>query len=427
MLRNQYNIVVIGAGPAGLMAAIESHKSFKSILIIEKMPKPALKLKLSGKGRCNITNDADLKDFISRFGKNGRFLKFAFAEFFNTSLLEYFENLGVQFKLERGGRYFPKNDNSMAIVNALLSKIKSLNIPLSTNLEVVGISKSADNKFSISINKGGPSGNKGTQGLQLMADRIVLATGGKSYPKTGSSGAGFRLASLLGHTVTPLSPALVPIKTKGDAAKKLQGLSLRNVKVKVWCKSRKVDERFGEMLFTDFGVSGPIILALSRTIVRLINDKQKVFISLDLKPALDHQAVDQRLLREINEHGKQRFKSLLKKLLPRKLVPLFIEKLEISEERLLNQITSKERKKLRLLLKEFQLEVTGHRSFDEAIITAGGISIKEINPQTMESKLVKGLYFAGEIIDIDADTGGFNLQAAFSTGWIAGRAIKFST
>jgi len=424
MLRNQYNIVVIGAGPAGLMAAIESHKSSKNILIIEKMPKPALKLKLSGKGRCNITNDADLKNFISHFGKNGRFLKFAFAEFFNTSLLEYFENLGVQFKLERGGRYFPKNDSAMAIVNALLGKIKSLNIPLFTNLEVVGISKSADNKFNISINKGGPWDNKGTQGLQLMADRIVLATGGKSYPKTGSSGAGFRLASLLGHTVTPLSPALVPIKTKGDTAKKLQGLSLRNVKVKVWCKSGKVDERFGEMLFTDFGVSGPIILALSRTIVRLINDKQKVFISLDLKPALDHKMVDQRLLREIDEHGKQRFKSLLTKLLPRKLVPLFIEKLEISEERLLNQITSKERKKLRLLLKEFQLEVTGHRSFDEAIITAGGISIKEINPQTMESKLVKGLYFAGEIIDIDADTGGFNLQAAFSTGWIAGRALN---
>ncbi|MCP4669382.1 MAG: NAD(P)/FAD-dependent oxidoreductase [Deltaproteobacteria bacterium] len=420
MLQKRYNIVVIGAGPAGLMAAIESHKSSKSILIIEKMPKPALKLKLSGKGRCNITNDADLKDFISHFGKNGRFLKFAFAEFFNTSLLAYFENLGVQFKLERGGRYFPKNDSAMAIVNALVKKAKSLNIPLSTNLEVIGISKSPDNKFDISI-------NKGAQGLQLRADKIVLATGGKSYPKTGSSGAGFRLASQLGHTVTPLSPALVPIKTKGDTAKKLQGLSLRNVKVKVWCNSRKVDERFGEMLFTDFGVSGPIILSLSRTIVRLIHDRQKVFISIDLKPALDHNMVDQRLLREINGHGKQRFKSLLKKLLPRKLVPLFIEKLEISEERLLNQITSKERKKLRMLLKEFQLEVTGHRSFDEAIITAGGISIKEINPQTMESKLVQGLYFAGEIIDIDADTGGFNLQAAFSTGWIAGRAIKFIT
>ncbi|MBE9547355.1 MAG: NAD(P)/FAD-dependent oxidoreductase [Proteobacteria bacterium] len=420
MFQNQYDIIVIGAGPAGLMAAIESGKSSGGILIFEKMRKPALKLKISGKGRCNITNSANLKDFISHFGKNGRFLKFAFAEFFNTDLLEYFEKLGIRFKLERGGRYFPQNNSAMDIAKALLDKAKSLNIPLSANSEVIDIAKSPDEKFIITI-------NKNTQRIQIKADKVVLATGGKSYPQTGSSGAGYKLASQLGHTITPVSPSLVPVETKGNTAKKLQGLSLRNVKVKIWCKNKKVDERFGEMLFTDFGVSGPIILSLSKTIVKLIDDKQKVFITIDLKPALDHKMVDQRILKEINEHGKQSYKNLLKRLLPGKLIPVFIEKLKILEGKQLNQINSEERKKLSMLLKEFQLEVTGYRSFDSAIVTSGGICTKEINLQTMESKLVKGLYFAGEIIDIDADTGGFNLQAAFSTGWIAGRAMKVST
>ncbi len=414
MFQNQYDIVIIGAGPAGLMAAIESYKFSKKILILEKMHTPALKLKISGKGRCNITNDAGLGDFISHFGKNGRFLKFAFANFFNTDLIKYFEKLGIQFKLERGGRYFPGNDDAGDIAKALLNKVKSLNIPISTNSEVINIIKLPDKKFTVTI-------NKNTRRIQIKANKIVLATGGKSYPKTGSTGVGFKLASQLGHTITPVSPSLVPIETKGSTAKKLQGLSLKNVKAQVWCKNKKVDERFGEMLFTDFGLSGPIILSLSKTVVKLIDDKEKVFISIDLKPALDHKMINQRIIREINEHSKQSFKNLLKKLLPEKLVPVFTKKLKIPEEKQLSQINSEERKKLRMLLKEFQFEVTGYRSFNHAIVTSGGICIKEINPQTMESKLVKGLYFAGEIIDIDADTGGFNLQAAFSTGWIAGR------
>lgn len=424
MLQNKYDIIVIGAGPAGLMAAIESHEPSKKIVILEKMLHPALKLKISGKGRCNITNDADLKEFISHFGKNGRFLKFAFAKFFNTDLLEYFENLGVRFKLERGGRYFPQNDSAVDVAKALLDKVKSLNIPVAVNSEVIDITKLPDETFTVTINRKSRATDRDTRRVQIKADSVVLATGGKSYPRTGSNGTGFELASKLGHTVTPLSPALVPLKTKGDTAKKLQGLSLRNVKVSLWCQDKKIDERFGEMLFTDFGVSGPIILSLSSTVVRLIENKREVSISIDLKPALDQKTVDQRLLREINEHSKQKFKGLLKKLLPGKLGPVFIEKLKIPEEKLLNQINSEERKRLRLLLKEFQLEVVGYRSFDEAIVTAGGISIKEINSRTMESKIVRGLYFAGEIIDIDADTGGFNLQAAFSTGWIAGRAVK---
>ena len=414
MLQNQYDIVIIGAGPAGLMAAIEICKSSKKILILEKMHEPALKLKISGKGRCNITNNAKLEDFISHFGKNGRFLKFAFVNFFNTDLIRYFEKLGVQFKLERGGRYFPENDDAGDIAKALLNKVKLLNIPISTNSEVINITKLPDKKFTVTI-------NKNTQRIQIKADKIVLATGGKSYPRTGSTGAGFKLASQLGHTITPVSPSLVPIETKGSTAKKLQGLSLKNVKAQVWRGNKKIDERFGEMLFTDFGLSGPIILSLSKTVVKLIDDKEKVFISIDLKPALDHKMIERRIIREINEHSKQGFKNLLKKLLPGKLVHVFTENLKIPEEKQLSQINSEERKKLRMLLKGFQFEVTGYRSFSHAIVTSGGICIKEINPQTMESKLVKGLYFAGEIIDIDADTGGFNLQAAFSTGWIAGR------
>lgn len=423
-LHKQYEIIIIGAGPAGLMAAIESYKPSRKILVLEQMPKPALKLKMSGKGRCNITNSADLNDFISHFGKSGRFLKFAFSEFFNTDLLNFFEKLGVQFKLERGGRYFPSNDNAMEIINALLDKIKSLDIRILTNLQVTGITKSPGNEFTLRINKINLKDNNNGSCIKIKADKVVLSTGGKSYPQTGSTGAGFKLASKLGHTVTPLSPSLVPIETKGSTAKKLEGLSLRNVKVQVWGENKKIDERFGEMVFTDFGVSGPIILSLSKVIVQLIKKKQKVFISIDLKPALDHKKLDQRLLREITNHNKQGFKNLLFKLLPRKMVPVFTEKLDISETKQLNQINSEERKKLRLLLKEFQLEVTGYRSFDHAIATSGGISVKDINSQTMESKLIKGLYFAGEIIDIDADTGGFNLQAAFSTGWIAGQAIN---
>lgn len=424
MFEKHYDIVIVGAGPAGLMACIESYKPSRKIVILEKMPRPALKLRISGKGRCNITNDASLDEFLSHFGKNGRFLKFAFAEFFNTDLLQYFEKLGVRFKLEQGGRYFPQNDKAGEIVEALLDKVKALKIPVATNAEVIGITKLLGGKFSLSINKRNPAEGKVSQPVSIHADNVLLATGGKSYPGTGSTGTGYKLAAQLGHTVTPVLPALVPIETKGDTAKNLQGLSLRNVKAKILVNNKKVDERFGEMVFTDSGVSGPIILSLSGNVVKLLQEKQKVVLSIDLKPALDHETLDKRLLREINENSRQSFKSLLKKLLPRKLMPVFVEALKIPEEKQLNQLTNEERKRLRMLLKEFSLEVSGYRTFDEAIVTSGGVSIQEINPQTMESKLVKGLYFAGELIDIDADTGGFNLQAAFSTGWVAGRALQ---
>lgn len=426
-MQNQYDIVIIGAGPAGLIAAIECYSPEKNILILEKMFAPALKLKISGKGRCNITNAADFDDFISHFGKNGRFLKFAFSEFFNTDLIKYFEDMGVRFKLERGGRYFPVKDDAMEIVSALLNKVKTLGISISTNCEVNSIAKSKNDKFIITYTNPKNRDKNKVSKQQLITSKIVLTTGGKSYPKTGSSGTGYKLAAQLGHTITPLSPSLVPIETNFSFNKKLAGLKLKNITATVWCNNKKVAEQFGEMTFADFGVSGPIIITLSSSIVNLVDKKQNVLLSIDFKPALDFKKVDQRILREIENHGKQDFEYLLKKLLPQKLIPVFIEILKIPGQKKLNQINSRERKLVSKLLKEFQLEVTGYRSYNHAIATSGGISIKEISPQTMESKLIKGLHFAGEIIDINADTGGFNLQAAFSTGWIAGRALKMNT
>jgi len=422
MQNKHYDCIIIGAGPAGLIAAIESHHPSRKIVILEKMHKPAIKLRLSGKGRCNITNEAPLDEFLSHFGKNKKFLKYAFSEFFNTDLLDYFRKEGVPFKLERGGRWFPESDKAMEIVNALLRKVQQLNIPILDNTRVTKIKKSGEGTFILRIDEDNENGKTN----QLKANRVLIATGGKSYPKTGSTGDGYTLATQLGHTITRPLPSLVPIVTSGEIAKKLEGLSLRNVNVTVWCDNKKADEHFGEMVFTDSGLSGPVILSLSRTVVALLNDQKKVLLSIDLKPALEHKKIDQRILREIDEHGKQGFKNLLKQLLPKKLIPVFIDLLNIPEDKQLSQVSSDERKRLRVLLKEFRFEATGYSSYAKAIVTAGGVRIKEINPKTMESRLIKNLYFAGEVMDVDADTGGYNLQAAFSTGWVAGRAIKQS-
>ncbi|PIE32713.1 aminoacetone oxidase family FAD-binding enzyme [candidate division KSB3 bacterium] len=419
MKRKHYDIVIIGAGPAGLIAAIKSFAPSRQILLVEKMPRPALKLRISGKGRCNITNAANLQDFLSHFGKHGRFLRPAFREFFNTDLLQYFGKLGVTFKLERGGRYFPKSDRASDVVAALVNEVGSLKIPLWTNCDVTDLVTMSDGGFLVTIRRT----SSGSESRIVQAEKVVLATGGKSYPKTGSDGAGFTLASQLGHTITPLSPSLVPLVTKGDTAKNLQGLSLKNVTASLWNQGKKIAEQFGEMLFTHFGVSGPAILSLSHAAVQCLDQKQPVLLSIDLKPALDHTRLDQRLLREIHTHSKRHIKALLQQLLPKSFLPVFLDRLNISQDKSLSELRTDERKRLRMLLKEFRLDVIGYRSFDEAIVTSGGVSVKEITPKTMESKLVKGLYFAGEIIDIDADTGGFNLQAAFSTGWLAGRSI----
>jgi predicted Rossmann fold flavoprotein len=411
---NKYDIVIIGAGPAGLIAAIEAKTDTNKVCILEKMHIPSMKLKITGKGRCNITNNADIYSFIKKFGKNGRFLKYAFSEFFNKELLRYFEKEGVRFKLERGERWFPESDKAIEIANALLNKVKKKNIDLKVNAEVFSVKQSDDKNFIISL--------KGKS--VLYSKKLLIATGGKSYPKTGSTGDGYKLAAQFGHSVTTLSPSLVPLETSGEIAIKLQGLSLKNVNASILFNNKKIEEQFGEMLFTDDGVSGPIILTLSQTAIEFLSQNKKILLMLDLKPALDHQKLDQRLLREINEHSKQNFKSMLKRLLPQKMIPVFIELTNIPEDKQLSQINSEERKRIRMLLKEFKLEICGYKGYDDAVVTAGGIHLKEINPQTMESKLVPGLYFAGEVLDLNGETGGFNLQAAFSTGWIAGQSLS---
>ncbi|MEN8153038.1 MAG: NAD(P)/FAD-dependent oxidoreductase [Acidobacteriota bacterium] len=422
MENKEFKLVIIGAGPAGLIAAIESFIPGMEIIVLEKMFKPALKLRISGKGRCNITNKADIETFISHFGRNGKFLRYPFSKFFNDDLLNYFENMGVKFKLERGGRYFPLKDDSLEIVESLLKRVKSLNIPVSTGSDVKSIMNKDNGLFEILIKKTDPSSR--AREIKISSENILIATGGRSYPGTGSNGSGYILASQLGHTISQIRPALVPIITSGIDTEHLNGLTLRNVNVEVWSSNKKINEQFGEMAFTVFGVSGPVILSMSKMIVEVLEQRKKINLIVDLKPALEHKTLEKRLLREINNFGDKTFSYLLKNLLPKSMIPVFFERMEISGEKKLSQVTSDERKNLRMLLKGFRIEIAGYKSFKHAIVTSGGVNLNEIDSRTMGSKIIKGLYFAGEVINIDADTGGFNLQAAFSTGWLAGKNLK---
>ena len=402
-------VIVIGGGAAGLMAAGQAAELGAETLLLEKMDRPGRKLRIAGKGRCNLTNVAPVSEFITHFGPNGRFLRQAFAQFFNTDLVAFFEELGVRTVAERGGRVFPASGQAQDVVDALVWWIGKQGVTLRTRSPVERL-----------LVEGGRV--VGVQVSSYPTDAVIVATGGASYPATGSTGDGYRLAESVGHTIVPIRPALVPLETAGDIAPRLQGLSLRNVTVRVWVNRQKQAEAFGEMLFTHFGLSGPIILSLSRQVVDALRLGQRVILSIDLKPALDERKLDARLLRDLDAHGKQQFRTLLKELLPRKLIPVCIDLTGIPPDKMAHQITSEERQRLRTWLKDFRLEVTGHRPFTEAIITAGGVDTREVDPRTMASRLVEGLYFAGEVLDVDADTGGYNLQAAFSTGWLAGRS-----
>jgi len=410
-------IVVVGAGPAGLMAAGQAAETGASpVLVIEKMPQPALKLRITGKGRCNLTNIASLPDFIEHFGKNGNFLRQAFSQFFSDDLIGFFRNLGMKTVTERGGRVFPAGNQAKLVVSALVNWVSG-KANIKTNCAVKGFILEGDRIAAVEIIKRKSAGTE-----RIAASQVILATGGASYPGTGSTGDGYRLAAAVGHTIVPIRPALVPLETAGNIAARLQGLSLRNVSVRVFIEAKKKAEAFGEMIFTHFGVSGPVILSLSKKCVDALQRNQSVTIAIDLKPALEEKKLDQRLLRDIEKYSKKRFKNFLKGLLPAKLIPVCIDMTRIQSEKPVHQINSEERKRLRCWLKDFRLEVVGYRPFEEAIVTAGGVSLKEVDPRTMASRLVKNLYLAGEVLDIDADTGGYNLQAAFSTGWLAGRS-----
>ncbi len=404
-------IVVVGAGPAGMMAAGRAAQLGAEVLLLEKMPRPGRKLRISGKGRCNITNTAEMPEFMREFGRNGRFLRPAFSQFFSTEILTLLAELGVDHKIERGGRVFPASDRAQDVGDALRRWLTSLGVNLKTESAVTGI-----------IAEGGKITGVRSKSGEYPADAVILAVGGASYKGTGSSGDGYAMAESVGHSIVPVRPALVPLLTADDTAQRLQGLSLRNVDASIWVDDRKKASAFGEMVFTHFGVSGPLVLRLSRFVVDELAAKKRVDLVFDLKPALDHAVLDRRLLRDIDANGKRQFDTLLKDLLPRKIISTCIDATGIPPACPSHQISSEQRKRLRVWLKEFRLRIIGHRPLDEAIVTAGGVSLKEVSPKTMASRIMPGLYFAGELLDIDARTGGYNIQAAFSSGWLAGNS-----
>ena len=410
-LESEYEVIVVGAGAAGLMSAGQAAAAGARTLLLERMDRPARKLRISGKGRGNLTNTAPVTEFIAHFGVNGRFLRNVFHRFFHDELRGFFNDLGVTTVEERGGRVFPASDRAQDIVDALVSWVRGQGVDLRTGITVRQLVQQDTRVIGVQ-----------TTGGRFEGKAIVVATGGASYPGTGSTGDGYGWARALGHTVVPIRPALVPLETAGDTAGRLQGLSLRNVHLYAYGDGKLLGDLFGEMVFTQFGVSGPIILSLSRAVVDTLRQGQQVMLSIDLKPALDQEKLDARLRRDLDTWGKRQFRTLLKGLLPRMLIPVCIQETGIAADKVAHQISADERARLREWLKGFRLEVTGHRGFDEAIVTAGGVDTREVDPWTMASTLVEGLYFCGEVLDIDADTGGYNLQAAFSTGWLAGQS-----
>lgn len=411
-------VIVIGGGPAGMMSAISSAENGNDVTIIEKMQSLGRKLLITGKGRCNITSSLDMDEFIKNIPGNGMFLYSAFKNYTNQDIIKLLKEEGLEVKEERGNRIFPVTDKSLDVLKCFEKKLKSLNVNIILNTKVKEI------LVEDNIVKGVK-----TEKEIINTDKVILATGGKSYPLTGSTGDGYVMAQKLGHTITKINPSLVPLETfDKETCKNLQGLSLKNVQIELIDKNKNkvIYEDFGEMLFTHFGVSGPTILSSSAHLVRYKNiqelfNENKISLKIDFKPALSEEKLNDRILRDFNEEKNKMFRNSLDKLLPQKLIPIIIKISGIDPNKKVNEITKIERKNLVKLLKNFEITIKGFRTIDEAIITSGGIKIKEINPKTMESKIIKGLYFAGEIIDVDAYTGGFNLQIAYSTGYTAGK------
>ena len=404
-------IIVIGGGCAGMMAAIRAAESGSQVILFEKMPQVGRKLKITGKGRCNLTNTADIPEIVKNLPGNGKFLFSALKKFSSADTVNFFENLGVKTKIERGGRVFPVSDDAKEVIDALLRRLMILGVDIRTNSPVTEIL--AENKKIRGVK---------VCGEFFEADSVILATGGASYPATGSTGDGFKFAKRLGHTITEILPALVPLETEEDFVRDLQGLSLRNVRVKLLADGKKVSEQFGEMLFTHFGVSGPIILTLSRKSAKLLSEGKFVELEINLKPALTPEQLDARILRDFAKFKGKIIKNSLIDLLPSKLIPIVLDLAYLPEEKRVDDITQAERRRLIEILRELPLTITKTRPIDEAIVTSGGISVKEIDPRTMQSKIVENLFIVGEVADIDGFTGGFNLQAAWSMGNTAGIA-----
>ncbi len=408
---NMYDCIITGGGAAGLMAAVTAADSGKSVLICEHNERLGRKLGITGKGRCNVTNNCTRDEFMANIPRNAKFLFSAYSQFSSDDCMAFFEGLGVPLKTERGNRVFPVSDKAADIVSALEKAAKERGV------------KIKHGSVTRILTENGCVSGVISGGTEIYAGNVVIATGGMSYPKTGSDGSGYKLAKMLGHTVTELNPSLVPLVTAEKYSTEMMGLSLKNVTLSLYDekKHEKLYSELGEMLFTHFGVSGPLVLSASSHIRDMENGRYKLFI--DLKPALDEKKLDARIVRDFTESPNKDFRNALGKLLPAKMIPVIVKLSGIAPDKQVNSVSREERTRLAELLKNFPMTVAGFRPIDEAIITSGGIKISEISPKTMGSKLVGGLYFAGEIIDVDAYTGGFNLQIAFSTGYAAGKAI----
>lgn len=406
-------IIVIGGGAAGMMAAVSASQHGAHVTILEKMAVIGRKLSITGKGRCNITNIADKQTIIKNIPGNGSFIYSALHSFGNEDIIDFLHNHGVMTKVERGGRVFPVSDSAKDVVGAFQKAFHEHNVEVITGQ---GVKR-------ILMHNGKVTGVLVGNNVEYAADAVIVATGGSSYPGTGSTGDGYRMGKILGHTIVPLKPSLVPLEVGEDWIGELQGLSLKNVTASIIFEGKKVADDFGEMLFTHYGLSGPIILSLSKKVAELLTNKpgQEVSLSINLKPALTAEVLDKRIQRDFEKFARKQLKNSLGELLPAKLIDVIIDLSHIDPDKFVHQITKAERARLQEQITNLTFTITGTRPVSEAIVTAGGIQVKEINPKTMESKLVEGLYFAGEVIDIDGYTGGFNLQAAFSTGYVAGQ------
>lgn len=411
-------VIVIGGGPAGMLAAISSAQNGNNVIILERNKFLGKKILVTGKGRCNVTSSIDIEDFIKNIPGNGKFLYSSFQNFTNQDIVKLLESNGIKLKEERGNRYFPVSDRAEDVRVCLENQVRKYkNIQVKTNSRVSKILSANYEVIGVQLESG----------EKIMASKVIIATGGKSYTGTGSTGDGYQMAKELGHTIEKIRGSLVPLTSSNKVCKQMQGLSLKNVKIEIKDseKNKKIYNDFGEMLFTHFGVSGPIILSGSAHLLRykdvdkLLKDG-KIILNIDLKPALSEEELDKRIIRDFDEFKNKEFKNSLDKLLPKKMIDVIVDLSQINYSKKVNEITKEERLKLVKLLKNFEICIDGFRPVEEAIVTAGGVSTKEINPKTMESKIIKGLYFAGEVIDVDAYTGGFNLQIAYSTGYTAG-------
>lgn len=408
-------ILVVGGGAAGMIAAIIAARKGHNVILLEKNEKLGKKLFITGKGRCNLTNACDRNTFFEQIVSNPKFLYKAFGNFDNMAAMDFFEELGLPLKTERGMRVFPSSDKSSDVIAVLKRELERRSVDVRYNSIVTAII-THNNEFSGLLLKNSPG--------ELTGDAVIIATGGLSYPLTGSTGDGFRFAKEMGHTTTSMYPSLVPVHTSETFVKELMGLSLKNIKITVAAGSKIIFTDFGELLFTHFGVSGPVILSASSFIIPYLNNKEPLSLSIDLKPALSREQLDSRILRDFEEFKNKQFKNSLEHLLPNKLIDVIIRLSGIEPDKKINSVTKEERQHLVDLLKNFTLHITKLSDYNQAVITKGGINIKEINPSTMESKLVRHVYYAGEILDLDALTGGFNLQIAWSTGYLAGMSVE---